>query len=135
VRLSRPGRPRRRRGTMASSRATGRDPLSSERVLQAAMAFADLHGIDSLSMRKLAKELGYEVMSLYNHVSDKDAILDGLVDLVAAEIEPVATEVEWRSAMRASVTSARRALLQHPWAVGLWWERRAGPARLAYMES
>jgi len=98
------------------------------------MVIADRAGISALSMRNVAKELGYEVMSLYNHVADKDAILDGLVELVAGEIEPVATG-EWRAATKASVSSARRALLRHPWAVGLWWERRTGPTRLAYLES
>ena len=61
-------------------------PLSKERVLRAAMVLADERGIESLSMRKLAQELGFEVMSLYNHVSNKDEILAGIVDLVAHEI-------------------------------------------------
>jgi hypothetical protein len=74
-------------------------------------------------------------MSLYNHVASKDEILDGVIDLVAGEIEPPPAGGDWKAAMRHSVTSAHEVLLRHPWAAGLWWTRRVGPARLAYMES
>ena len=65
-----------------------RQPLSRERVLRAAVALADEGGFESLTMRKLAKELGVEAMSLYNHVANKDDLLDGMIDIVFSEIEP-----------------------------------------------
>ncbi|MGZ4173277.1 MAG: TetR/AcrR family transcriptional regulator, partial [Solirubrobacteraceae bacterium] len=65
-----------------------RAPLNRERVLRAAIALADQGGFESLTMRRLATELGVEAMSLYNHVASKDDLLDGMVDLVFAEIEP-----------------------------------------------
>lgn len=112
-----------------------RAPLSTARVLRAAIAHADTAGLASLSMRKLARELGFEVMSLYNHVANKDEILDGILDLVAAEIEPPPAIANWKASISHSVNSAHDVLLRHPWAAGLWWNRRAGPARMAYMES
>lgn len=99
------------------------------------MVLADERGIESLSMRKLAQELGFEVMSLYNHVSNKDEILAGIVDLVAHEIEPPSSDVEWKAAMRQSADSAHQVLLRHPWAARLWWTSTPGTARLAYLES
>lgn len=110
-------------------------PLSKERVLRAAIVLADKRGIEALSMRKLAQELGFEVMSLYNHVSNKDEILGGIVDLVAGEIDPPSSDVEWKMAIRQSADSAHKILLRHPWAARLWWTTAPGAARLAYLES
>jgi AcrR family transcriptional regulator len=109
--------------------------LNKERILRAAIALADKNGIESLSMRKLAQELGFEVMSLYNHVSNKEEILDAIVDLVASEIEPPSSDAEWKAAMRQSSDSAHKVLLQHPWAARLWWTTTTGNARLVYQES
>ena len=64
-----------------------RTPLSRDRILRAAMKLADEGGIKAVSMRKIAQELGVEAMSLYNHVASKDDIIDGIVDLVATEID------------------------------------------------
>ena len=99
------------------------------------MALADEGGIESLSMRKLAGKLGYEVMSLYNHVANKDEILDALVDAVAAEIETGQPGGEWKASMRKRIVSAHDALHRHPWATALWSSQRTGPARLAFNES
>jgi AcrR family transcriptional regulator len=96
-----------------------REPLSRDRVLRTALELADEAGVESLSMRKLAKELGVEAMSLYNHVAGKDALLNGIVDLVFGEIEPPSPRDEWRTAMRKRALSTRAALRRHPWAVGL----------------
>ena len=103
-----------------------RTPLNRERVLKTALALADAGGVESLSMRKLAKELGVEAMSLYNHVANKDDLIDGLIDLVFEEIELPAPGVEWRTALRRRATSTREALRRHPWANGLM-EGRANP--------
>jgi AcrR family transcriptional regulator len=113
-----------------------RAPLTRERVLQVAVDFADEHGIDALSMRELARELGFGVMSLYNHVANKDELLDGMVDRVASEIEtPSSPGGDWRHALRETALSAHRTLLRHPWASAMWSTRTPGPARLRYFDS
>jgi AcrR family transcriptional regulator len=113
------------------ARAETRVPLSRERVLRAAIALADEGGIEALSMRKLAKELGVEAMSLYNHVANKDEILGGISDLVASEIDLPSDGADWKTAIRQSAISARDAYLRHPWASGLWMTRQSGgPAQL-----
>src|SRR5579864_8318755 len=112
-----------------------RAPLSRERVMRAA-ALADSSGIESLSMRKLGHDLGVEAMSLYNHVANKDDILDGIVDLVFAEIRLPAAGDHWKAAMRRRAISARDALLRHPWAPSLMQSRnRPGPATLRHHDS
>ncbi len=113
-----------------------RQPLSRERVLQAALRLVDKAGVESLSMRGLAQTLGVEAMSLYKHVANKDEILDGLVDLVVAEIELPPAGSEWRSAMRERAISARQVFLRHPWAAVLMESRlNQSPVRLNYVNS
>ena len=96
-----------------------RVPLTRERVLQAAVAYADEHGIEELSMRKLGQELGVEAMSLYYHVANKGEILDGMVDAVTSEIGLTPDEGHWKSAMRTQILTARAAMKRHPWAPGV----------------
>ena len=113
-----------------------RTPLSRERVLRAAIVLADTSGIDSLSMRNLGQKLQVEAMSLYNHVANKDDILDGIVDLVFSEIELPADRGDWKSAMRKRAISAHKALLHHPWAPSLMQSRtKPGPATLRHHDS
>ena len=113
-----------------------RAPLSRERVMRAAVALADSSGIESLSMRKLGHDLGVEAMSLYNHVANKDDILDGIVDLVFSEIALPSGEADWKPAMRKRAISAHEALLRHPWAPSLMQSRtRPGPATLRHHDS
>jgi AcrR family transcriptional regulator len=121
---------------MAGRKTTSdRTPLSRDRVLAAAVALADEAGIEALSMRKLAQELGVEAMSLYNHVENKAAVLDGIVEAVAGEMV-VATEGEdWQAALRASAISAHETLLRHPWASALWMRQKPGPARLHHSDA
>src|SRR5713226_8288694 len=90
-----------------------RIPLSRDRVLRAAVAFADESGIGSLSMRKLGEALRVEAMSLYNHVANKDELLDGMVDLVFSEIDLPLGAAGWKTAMRERAVSARQALSRH----------------------
>jgi len=105
-------------------------------VLSAAVGLADVAGIDSLTMRKLGQELGVEAMSLYNHVANKDDILDGMVDLVFGEIDIPDGVAEWKAAMRRRAMSAREALLRHPWATSLMQSRtKPGPATLRHHDS
>src|SRR5438552_11601113 len=100
------------------------------------MALADKDGIDSFSMRKLGDKLGVEAMSLYNHVANKDDILDGIIDLVFGEISLPPAGPHWKSAMRERAISAREALLRHPWATSLMQSRtKPGPATLRHHDS
>jgi AcrR family transcriptional regulator len=110
-------------------------PLSRERVLAAAVLLADEDGIESLTMRELGLRLGVEAMSLYNHVANKDDILDGMVDLVVSEIDLPADTVDWKGAMRRRAISAQSVFSRHPWASGLVDSRESsGPARLRYFD-
>jgi AcrR family transcriptional regulator len=112
--------------------ATPRVPLSKERVLQTAVALAARDGMDSLSMRKLADELGAGAMSLYHYVPNKEDLLNGMVDIVFSEIELPSTDVDWKTAMRRRAISTREALNRHRWAIGLMESRAMpGPASLA----
>lgn len=117
-------------------RPAPRAPLSRDRVLAAALALADDGGVEALSMRRLGQALGVEAMSLYKHVADKEAILDGIADLVMAEIEVPAAGPDWRSSIRRSAISAHEAMRRHPWA-GVVLESRLnpGPARLRYLDA
>jgi AcrR family transcriptional regulator len=107
------------------------------------MILADEGGIEALTMRKIAGMVGAEAMSLYRHVQNKEDILDGIVDLVFAEIELPSNAARWRTEMERWATSAHDALLRHPWALGLT-ESRSRPGRanlrhhdvlLAFLES
>jgi AcrR family transcriptional regulator len=122
--------------TQIDATAQPRVPLSKERILGAAVARADEGGVDSLSMRRLAQELGVVPMALYKHVSNKDELLDGMVDVVVGEIDPPPSGTDWKTAIRQRVLSARSALLRHPWASQVI-ESRAGatPTVLRYMDS
>src|SRR4051794_25369688 len=102
-----------RRTQMSTSTAGGRTPripLTRQRVLQAAVALADESGSESLSMRKLGEALGVEAMSLYNHVANKEDLLDGMIDEVFAEIDLPSGAEDWKTAMRQRALSARRVL-------------------------
>jgi AcrR family transcriptional regulator len=113
-----------------------RAPLSKERVLRAAVALADRHGADALSMRLLAQELGAGAMSLYHYVANKDELLDGMVDVVFEEIALPATDGDWRTAMRQRALATRDALARHPWAIALMESRtQPGPANLRHREA
>lgn len=113
-----------------------RVPLSRDRVLRAAVALADGTGIESLSMRNLAQELGVVPMALYKHVANKEELLDGMVDVVVGEIGPPVLGTDWKSAVRQRILSARQALLGHPWASRVIESRTTPtPVMLAYLDS
>jgi AcrR family transcriptional regulator len=108
-----------------------RSQLNRDLVLRTAVEYADRHGLEALSMRKLADELGAGAMSLYHYVPNKTDLIDGMVDLVFAEIELPALDVDWRTAMRRRAVSTRDALNRHRWAVGHMEGRSThGPANL-----
>ena len=113
-----------------------RVPLSRERVLRAAVALADQNGIAALTMRSLGQELGVEAMSLYNHVANKDDILDGIVDLVLGDIDIPPAGTGWKTAMRQRSISAHEVLLAHPWAALLIMSRfNIGPGMSRYLDA
>jgi AcrR family transcriptional regulator len=112
-----------------------RQTLTRERVLRAALDLADERGIDALTMRELGQRLGVDAMSLYNHVESKDDLLNGIVDLVVAEVVLPAGDVDWSDAMRVRATSAKSAFARHPWASQLMDSRTSsGPERLRYFD-
>lgn len=112
-----------------------RTPLSRERVLAAAVASADRDGLDAVSMRHLAAELGVVPMAIYKHVANKDDLLDGMVDVVVAEIAPPGRG-GWKAVLRARILSAREAMLRHPLAPAVLESRTTpSPVVLAHMDS
>lgn len=108
-----------------------RTRLNTDRVVRAAVTLADEGGFDSLSMRKLAQELGVVPMALYKHVANKEELLNGMVDIVFGEVE-FSSGADWMATMRERATAMRRALLRHPWAVGLMEIGTPGPANLRH---
>ena len=113
-----------------------RIPLSRDRIVRTAAAFADDHGLEALSMRKLGEAAGVEAMSLYNHIASKEDLLDGMIDLVFSEIELPAAAEGWKNAMRRRAISVRTVLSRHRWAVGLMESRTSpGPATLLHHDA
>jgi AcrR family transcriptional regulator len=113
-----------------------RTPLNRDRVLRAAFALADESGLDALTMRRLGEAVGVEAMSLYNHVANKDDMLDGIVDLVFGEIHLPSGTTDWRAAMRQRAISAREVLAHHRWAIALMQSRISpGPATLRHHDA
>ena len=114
-----------------SSETERRTPLTRDRVLATAVELADEAGVPSLTMRRLAEQVGVEPMSLYYHVPNKEAILDGIVDLVFREVEEAAgafevgaleasaTDATWKAKLRTRILAARRVMLRHPWVPAL----------------
>lgn len=94
---------------------SSRQALSREKVLKTALRLADKQGIDSLSMRKLADALDVEAMSLYNHIKNKDEVIDGIVEMVVNRFTTASFELPWKQAMRECAISTHQVLLKHPW--------------------
>ncbi len=112
----------------------GKSVLTHELIVETALHMADDQGIEQLSMRKLATELEAGVMSLYHYVTDKDTLMQALVDRVAREVEPAKPGSEWKVAARHIAVSTHEALLRHPWSIPLWSTTWPGPHRFALME-
>jgi AcrR family transcriptional regulator len=111
-------------------------PLSRERVLLGAVAVADAGGITGLTIRSLAQELGVKPMAVYHYVANKSEILDGIVDVVFAEIDLPPRNGDWQNEIRQGAASARAALRRHPWALGLLESRTTpGPATLRHHDT
>jgi AcrR family transcriptional regulator len=112
----------------AAARSRHGPRLSTDRVLRAAVEFADDSGIEAVTMRQLARRLGVEAMALYNHVANKEALLDGMISVVLGEIVDATAEItgDWKTALRRRILAAREVMLRHGWAPGVL-ESRADP--------
>ena len=120
----------------SGSKGPGRVRLDRERVLTAAIRIADDEGLAALTMRSLASSLDSRPMSLYHYVSNKEEILDAIVDAVFAEIELPDPGGNWRDEMSLRAHSARTALVRHPWALALLETRTSpGPATLHHQDT
>jgi AcrR family transcriptional regulator len=107
-----------------------RQRLTREKVLRAALEFVDANGLVALSMHKLGAELGVQGMSLYSHVENKDALLDGIVEAMTWEAQmPPADGTDWRAALRHLAGEIRALILRHPAAAPLLVSRRIMPTR------
>ena len=119
-----------------------RIPLSRRRVLRAAVRLADRDGLDSLTMRRLAQEVGVEAMSLYHHVANKEAVFDGVAEVVLGEVMAAVENVgapspeeDWQAALRARVLAAREVFLRHRWAPQVLESRTTtSPLVIAYYD-
>jgi AcrR family transcriptional regulator len=113
--------------------------LSRDKILAAALRLADREGLEAVTMRRLGQALGVEAMSLYKHVANKDAILDGLLERVLAEVELPQQPGDWESELRRAAVSMHDALVRHPWACGLVMAPASAPsaleARIRYIEA
>ncbi len=115
---------------------SGRPGLTPVRVIEAAVTLADAIGVEALTIRKLAAELEVKPMSIYHHLPNKEAIIDGMVDLVFSEIDLPPTDVDWKQAIRQRAASARTVLARHPWAAPLMESRTSpGPATLRHHDA
>lgn len=113
-----------------------KEPLTRDRILREAVSFADEQGLQALSMRKLAPRLGVETMTPYYHVRNKGEILDGMVDIVLAELEPPSTESGWRAILESNARGMREMFNRHPWAISLLDSRsQPGPGHLAHLDA
>jgi AcrR family transcriptional regulator len=116
--------------------AARREALSRARVLRAALAVVDREGLDAVSMRRVGDELGVEAMSLYNHVASKAAMLDGIFEIVLAELPAMRRAASWTTALRERALALRGALRRHPRALPLFSSRPAvTPASIAHIEA
>jgi AcrR family transcriptional regulator len=122
--------------TRTVPKARSRSRLSRERVLRAAILHADAGGIEALTMRTLAEELGVAPMALYRHIANKDDLVDAMVDVVFSEIDLPASTAGWKTGMRQRAISAREVLSRHRWAIGLMESRtNPGPANLRHHDA
>ncbi|MET3809065.1 TetR/AcrR family transcriptional regulator C-terminal domain-containing protein [Arthrobacter sp. UYEF3] len=121
---------------MAPGLAAPRTRLNRDRVLQAAVELADEIGLEALSMRRLAEELGVVPMALYKHVANKEELLDAMVEVIINEIDPPISSTDWKTAVRLRIISARQVLMRHPWARPVLESRtNHTPTVLDYLES
>ena len=114
-----------------SNKLAKRTPLTRERIFHLALELVDKGGIESVSMRQVAQGLGVEAMSLYKHIANKDDLMDGLVELIFAQMTLPSSDLEWKAALRERAFTVRQALNRYPWAASLIeTSQNLGPTRL-----
>ncbi len=109
---------------MTQRKSAARERLSRERIVAGALAIMDREGLDAVSMRRVAHELGVEAMSLYNHIGDKDDLLDGICDMVMSEFQFPEPSQDWEEMVRAGARAWRDLLRSHPATIRLFAERK-----------
>lgn len=119
---------------MATTDTSRRPPLDRAAIVRAGVRLADTEGVAVLTMRRVADELGFKAMALYNHISSKDELLEAMVDSVAAEIAEPSTDREPLVAVRDHAIATRDAFVRHPWVPSLWTTTLPGEFRTAHME-
>ncbi|WP_375748163.1 TetR/AcrR family transcriptional regulator [Vibrio sp. HN007] len=110
-------------------------PLSRKRILRVAVKYADENGIESLNMRRLATLLDTGPMSLYHYFSNKEDLLDAMVDWVASKIEQPTSDIHWREAITHTSISAHQILMKHQWVNTIWSTQELGPNKLVWFEA
>lgn len=121
---------------MSSNSSSTKRRLDRLTVVETAIAFADAHGLDELSMRRLAGELDVTPMALYNHVENREALIDAMVEHLIAGLAAPTEAASWKTSLRSRILSARKIMQRHPWAQGAVETRTiAGPAVLSYMDT
>ena len=114
----------------------GKERLSKERIIDAAARVADRGGINAVTMRQVGSELGVEAMSLYHHVSNKDALLNELSEWLFRKIQIPNVDAGWRDALSERAHSAREVLRAHPWGLGMLESRpQPGQSQLRHYDS
>lgn len=113
---------------MKANAASTREPLTRDRVIEAAMRVMDAEGLEAVSMRRVAREVGVEAMSLYHHVEDKEDLLDGICERVMAEFDFPEPVDDWVENCRRGARAWRNLLQAHPSVMRLFAEQR-GPVR------
>jgi AcrR family transcriptional regulator len=117
-------------------KAARREALSRDRILRVALDIVDHEGLEAVSMRRVGEALGVEAMSLYNHVASKAQILDGIFEMVLADLPPAGRSVSWTAALRGRARALRSALCAHPNALPMFATRPAvTPASIAHVET
>jgi len=135
VSLSTPRKRPEREHDVKANTVRARPPLSRERVVEAALKVMDDEGLEAVSMRRVAREVGVEAMSLYHHVANKADLMDGILDVVTAEIELPRPGTPWKAALRGTAISAHQVYLRHAWAANLTLSAGTGAGRYRYMEA
>jgi TetR/AcrR family tetracycline transcriptional repressor len=100
-----------------------RERLTRERIIDAALLIMDADGIEAVTMRRVARDVGVEAMSLYNHVTDKEDLLDGICARVMAEFRFPSEDGDWVETARQGASAWRQVLKSHPNVLALFAER------------
>ena len=120
---------------MSRPSSNSRPRLNHTAVVEAAIRYANEHGLDELSMRRLADNLDVTPMALYKHVAGREQLIDAMVEAVASQIDAAREGESWKQALRTRILSARTLTQRHLWMqTAIETRTLAGPAVLGYMD-